>query len=233
MKTWMRAAVALGFAAVAASASADIVVRTGVDAGGSVMAPGSMDTRWRISVDDKQTYTDTKVLYPLVNPNDVYSGGQICCGMQTVANTAAWISDPSVSASSPNTQWGVGEDVWIETSFDLTGYDLATVAFSGLWRVADHSLGIYLNGNLIPGTAINSTWGSDHAVSVALGSSSFLQGVNTLEIRASSLNSGWDGLWMDATVTGRQPGGTVPVPATLALAVLGLGLVAAQRRRAG
>jgi hypothetical protein len=92
-------------------------------------------------------------------------------------------------------------------------------------------LGIYLNGDLIPGTTINNTWASNFAVNVALGSSSFLQGVNTLEIRASSLNSVWDGLWMDATVTGRQPGGTVPVPATLALAALGLGLVAVQRRR--
>jgi len=223
MKTWMRAGVALGFALVAASASADIVVRTGVDGSNAVMGSGSIDSDWTISTDGGASFQEAKVLYP----------AQICCGMETVAGTAAWISDPSIVAGSAATAWGVGNTVYMRHSFDLTGYDLATVAFSGIWRVADHSLGIYLNGDLIPGTTINSTWGSNFAVNVALGSSSFLQGVNTLEFRASSLNSVWDGLWVDATVTGRQPGGTVPVPATLALAVLGLGLVAAQRRRAG
>jgi hypothetical protein len=220
--TLARAGFALSLMALVASASADIVVRTGVDGANAVMASGSTDSDWTISTNGGSSFAAAKVLYPI----------QTCCGMASVAGTAAWISDPSITDSSAATSWGVGSTVYLRHSFDLSGYDLATVAFSGIWRVADNTLGIYLNGDLISGTTIDGTWFSDWALSVGTGSSSFLQGVNTLEVRANSINSSWDGLWMDGTVTGRQSG-TVPVPATLALTVLGLGLVAAQRRRAG
>jgi hypothetical protein len=220
--TLAHAGFALSLMAAAASASADIVVRTGVDNANAVMVSGSIDADWTISTNGGSTFLEAKVLYPI----------QACCGMDSVAGTAAWISDPSIVAGSAATSWGVSNTVYLRHSFDLSGYDLATVAFSGIWRVADNTLGIYLNGDLISGTTLGSTWFSDWALSVGTGSSSFLQGVNTLEVRANSINSSWDGLWMDGTVTGRQSG-TVPVPATLALAVLGLGLVAAQRRRVG
>lgn len=224
---------ALGLALAAALSHGAIVLRTGVDSGGSVMAPGSTDTHWRISVDNKQTYTDTKVLYPLLNPSNYLGGGQICCGMETVASTAAWISDPSVTATTSSTLWGVQEDVWIETTFSLAGYDLNSVALSGAWRIADYSLGVYLNGQLIPGTSPGyGTWIADISLSVAAGSSLFVDGTNKLEFRAQSVNSGWDGLWFDGTVTGRQVDAQVPVPQTLGLVLTGLAALAWRRRRA-
>ncbi|MFX8051704.1 hypothetical protein ABTK77_20435, partial [Acinetobacter baumannii] len=76
----------------------------------------------------------------------------------------------------------------LRTTFDLTGFDLATTALSGTWRVADNLLGIYLNGVLIQ-DALNSTWFTDYALSVTAGAPAFNQGLNTLEVRASSINS--------------------------------------------
>ena len=216
LRTGIAAALALG----ALTATADIVVRTGVDGANAVMGAGSIDANWAISTDGGTIFNQAKVLYP----------AQICCSMDTVANTAAWISDPSIVDGDPATAWGVSNTVFLRHSFDLTSYDLSTVAFAGIWRVADNSLGIYLNGDLIGGTTINSTWFADQAVSVTMGSLSFLQGLNVLEVRANSINSVWDGLWMDGMVTG-SINGTVSGPASLGLVLLGLSLVAAQRRR--
>jgi hypothetical protein len=145
--------------------------------------------------------------------------------METVANTAAWVSDPSINDTVATTAWGVDKMVYIRHNFDLTGYDLSTVALGGTWRIADWTMGIYLNGNLIPGTdigkgnpATQGTWFSDHLLSVAAGSAFFVAGVNTLEFQAQSINSGWDGLWFDGAVTGRQTGGgEIPEPSSLLL----------------
>lgn len=221
----------LGLAALVATgtAAADtITLRTGVDAGNTVLAAGATDTAWTISTDGGATYSDARVLFP----------AQICCGMQTVAGTAAWISDPSVQANSESTGWGVNEDVFIRRTFDLTGFDLATVALSGTWRLADWTFGISLNGNLIAGTAIGNcggdqgacgTWFSDHLLSVVAGSPFFVQGINTLEFRGQSLNSAYDGLWFAGEVTGVR---AVPEPVALVLVVTALGSFAAARRRA-
>ena len=209
--------------------AAPIVLRTGVDAGNNVLAAGSVDPNWTISTDDGATFVSAKVLYPI----------QICCAMETVANTAAWISDPSVNANNAATGWGINEDVFLRRSFDLTGYDLSTVSFTGNLRMADWTFGISVNGNLIPGTDIGNcggnqncgTWFSDHALSIAAGSGVFLNGINTIEFRGQSLNSGWDGLWFDGTVDGRLAAAPVPEPGTLLLSLTALGAARVMRRR--
>jgi hypothetical protein len=225
-KVWMLAAL---IGALIGSAKADIILRTGVDGSNAVMAAGSLDARWKISVDDKATYTDAKVLY----------AAQKCCGMDTAGSSAAWISDPSVTDASASTQWGVGEDVWIKTTFDLSGYDLSTVGLAGLWRLADWTFGVYLNDVLLAGTAIGDcggnqgscgTWFADRALSVSTGSALFTSGVNTLEFRGRSVNGGWDGLWFDGTVTGREAT-ALPLPGTLPLLGIALLALRAARRR--
>ncbi|WP_339708961.1 PEP-CTERM sorting domain-containing protein [uncultured Sphingosinicella sp.] len=220
MKSLKLTLAASALALAAGSAHADVILRTGVDGGDAVLAAGALDPFWDISVDGGTTYSDAKVAYP----------AQICCGMATAGPNAAWITDPSVTAGSSSTSWGVGNTVFLTRTFDLSGYDIDSVAMSGIWRVADNSVGIYINGNLVPGTTINTTWGSDFAISVLAGSGYFTNGINTIEMRGSSINSTWDAFWLDALVTGDS--GEVPEPAALGLFGLGmLGLLAARRRR--
>jgi hypothetical protein len=198
-----------------------IVLRTGVDASNAVLAAGDLDPAWLISTNGS-TFDSAKVLYPV----------QVCCGMETAGTTAAWISDPSITAGLPNTAWGVDNTVYIRRTFDVSGLALSSLALSGTWRLADWTMGAYLNGNLIPGTNIGNggadqsigTWFSDH--SLTAGSALFVSGINTLEFRGQSVNSGWDGLWFDGTVTGD------PVPEPSSLLLLTGGLLALRRRAA-
>jgi len=207
--------VAAALWAVPANA-ASIRILTGVDGANNVLADGATDPSWTISVDHGVTFPNAKVLYPI---------GE-CCGMETVGAQAKWISDPSTGPNSPNTGWGVGNTVYARRSFDLTGFNLATTDITGIWRVADFRMGIYLNGTLIdPATADNgSGWFSDQAFGGGAGL--FVAGTNVLELRGDSGNSEWDGFWLDATVT--DGAAAVPEPASLML--LGTGLVACVRR---
>ena len=192
-----------------------ISLKTGED-GGSLIAQGAVDSDWEISVQGA-AFTNAVRSYD----------AQICCGMETVASSAAWITDPSVVAGSTSTGWGVGISATLRTTFDLTGADLSTAELTGTWRFADNTLGIFLNGNLIPGTDLGgtSTWASDFTLgSVTTG---FVAGTNTLTFVGDSINSTWDGLWFDGQVTYAA----VPLPASLPLMLAGLGALYGVARR--
>lgn len=199
--------------------AASVGLNTGVDNSNVVLAAGQTDTHWTISVNGGSTFNNAIVNYPT----------QICCGMETVASTAAWITD-SGAAGSTTTGWGVSNPVYLRTTFDLSGFDLGSTAFTGTWRIADNLLGIFLNGTQVEGP-ISSTWFTNFSLSIAAGNPAFNQGLNTLEVRADSINSNWDGLWMDATVRGNDRNATVPEPSTALLFSLALATLAATRRR--
>ena len=95
-----------------------------------------------------------------------------------------------MTATNPTTGWGVNNTVYARRTFDLTGHDLATVALSGAFRVADVARGVYINGTLIAGTSGNSySFAADSPFSIAAGSCRFLQGLNSRELRGLSVNN--------------------------------------------
>ncbi|BCS34719.2 hypothetical protein TBR22_A39450 [Luteitalea sp. TBR-22] len=206
-----------------AVSAASLTIRTGVDAGGAVLGSGVADPLWTISVQGG-AFVAAEVAAP--------GHPIICCGMETVSSTARWISDPSISTGSAATGWGVGPTAIARRSFDLSAFDLSTVALTGFWRVADNRRGVFINGNLLPGTNDGGAgWNNDQALNLAAGSGFFVQGQNVIEIRGTSQNSNWDGFWLDVTLEGRDRngGGTVPEPTTLAL--MGTALLGAVTRR--
>jgi|JI8StandDraft_1071087.scaffolds.fasta_scaffold99673_2 hypothetical protein len=209
------------------AAVVEVDLHSGIDGLGHVLAAGSIDPFWTISTDGVN-FSSARVAYPGTYPD--FGSGQTCCGMETVDGTAAWVTTPSVVATSPTTGWGSGSAVYARRAIDLAGYDLASVSFNGKWRVADVATGIYVNGNLVPQSASGTyAFSSDWSFSLAAGSGYFVDGINTIELRGYSVNNMWDAFWISTTVTGDVV--AVPEPQTYALMLAGLGLVGVAARR--
>ncbi len=198
--------------------AASIVLRTGVDGGLNPLGENVTDPLWDISVQGGG-FVDAEVVNSEV----------ICCGMETVAPVARWISDPSVTDGSPSTGWGIGPTAIARRTFDLTGFDLSTTSLSGAWRVADNRAGVFINGNLIVGTDDGGA-GWDNNQLLTAGPAFFIPGLNVIELRGFSQNSTWDGFWLDATIQDSPTTPPVPEPTTVALMAFGVAAAAARAR---
>jgi hypothetical protein len=228
MKLSKNIAVALSLAGsllASSPAGADtIFLRTGVDSLLNVLGENATDPFWNISV-QSQAATDAEVVNAEV----------ICCGMETVNNLAAWISDPSVTKGSAGTSWGINQTAVATRTFDLTGFDIDTIQMNGAWRVADRRLGIFINGTLLPGTDDGGfAWDTDELI-FAAGPQFFVAGLNTIELRGDSVNSQFDGFWFSAVIDGEREDvdpSPVPEPGTVSMIGLGVaGLIVHVRRR--
>lgn len=210
-------AIALAAAALTSAHAASIsgLVNTGV--GG---AAGTQDAHYALTV-----FSGTTVL-----PNDnayisADHAGQV--GKAWIANTSAskWISPTSNVGDSLDPDVNGVYDYRL--SFDLSGYDPSTAAFTGRYAV-DNSVVVMLNGQQIASGHKFDTWLSFGA------SSGFNSGINTLDFIVTN------GHQVEGNPTGLRAefvssvATAVPEPTTYAMLFAGLGLITytARRRKA-
>jgi len=209
--------VLIGAAVATASLSHAIVPISTLKSTGDSVAAGAQDTNYTI------------VSGPLTGDVDVAHPGFFALNGAWVANTATakWIAPAPTVPTTPGaiTSSPAGDYVF-KTTFDLSGLIASTATITGKWASDNTGLGVYLNGNLVPGSAnnVNNAFAAFKDFSI---NSGFIDGVNTLEFHVRN-NSGASGnptgLIVDMSGTA-QP---VPEPATLA--ALGAGLLAFRRR---
>lgn len=111
------------------------------------------------------------------------------------------------------------------TTFDLTGFDLSSVAINGMWGTDDLGLDIRINGASTGQTSAGFTTLVPFSIM-----SGFVFGTNTLDFVLSNTGGNWTGLRVDDVTATADP---IPEPATVTLFGSGLlALIARQRRRA-
>ena len=208
--------VALAAAALSSAQAASIsgLVNTGVG------AAGTQDAHYALTVLSGTTVLSNSNAY--VSADNVWPVGKAWTANTTVSkwitptsNVGDWL-DPDVN--------GVYD---YRLSFDLSGYDASTAAFTGRFA-ADNSVVVLLNGQQIASGHKFDTWLSFGA------SSGFTSGINTLDFIVTN------GRQVDDNPTGLRAeflssvAAPVPEPETYAMLLAGLGLITytARRRKA-
>ena len=179
----------LGTMPVVGYTTTPIDLSTGQDAGGALLASsGLADAHWTVDQAGGGTAAAQAVLSGAA---DYYSGWYGADGKSD------WIARSAATAQN-------GSDLYsFHTSFDLTGYDLSTVALGGAWT-ADDAAQLVLNGTVI-GT-LSGQWGTLAAFGVAGGSGLLVQGVNTLDITMTYVANQWDGARLEGGISVFVPG---------------------------
>jgi hypothetical protein len=204
--------IALGLVSANAFASLPINFATGQDGSGNVQLSGnSLDANWKES--NANNPQNPPSSYVVASDNADWGGG----GWFANGSNSSWI------APNPNDATGNG-NFTLTYTFDLTGYDLNTVAFQNLrWSIDDGGY-VQLNGHT-EASLSSGNWGSFHAFSIPV--SDLVQTVNTLTITST----GSDNLLEGARLEGTLSVSPIPEPETYAMLLAGLGLVGFIARR--
>lgn len=197
--------------ALAGMAQADPITihNTGVNASGTPLANGTVgDPHYTlISVPSGTTTIQTKT-----------SAGGFPVG--------PWLGDDSLSdwigPDSDSSLDGPTGYYEYQTTFDLTGFDIASAVITGQWSTDDQGANILINGVSTGDTASGFTSWSSFTIDTG-----FVEGVNTLDFIVYNA-SGPTGLRVEMTGTADP---AVPEPATLTLLGAGLAAFSAFRRR--
>ena len=146
---------------------------TGVDATGAALAGGSVDPHYKLIVSPDATFTGP----------DAIVTSQIAEGYWVPQSaTAKWIA-PSANQSYPGaTPCNAAGTYAYRTTFDLTGFDPATVLITGQWGADNSGTAVRLNGVSLGLTA--ASYAPLTAFTINTG---FVAGTNTLEFELLDL----------------------------------------------
>ncbi len=211
MKMFAITAALLAAASVAHAAPITTLFNTGVDATGTPLANGTLDTHYSL------------VAGPIL-------GAPRAADSTNGFPIPPWIGDDSISA------WvgPVGDSQLdgpvatydYQTTFSLTGFSAASASITGQWAADDAGLDILING-VSTGQVTTSAFTAFTAFTITSG---FVAGLNTIDFIVSN-TGGPTGLRVEQT--GTADVSVVPEPAALALFGVGAAMLGLARRRRG
>lgn len=167
------------------------VFDTGVDEQGVLLPDGGVDTHYVLTVNPD----DANVTAPIVQDSTVFP---IVDGTWVFnSELSKWIGPRF------DTVEAAGGDYTYEFSFDLTGFDPASVVLQGSWATDNTGQDILLNGT---STGLQNT-AQFAALTPFTITSGFQSGVNTLEFSINNASLGYTGLRIENLRVGALPGG--------------------------
>ena len=212
----MAAGMLVASISAAYAASITTLFNTGVDASHNVLANGAVDPHYTVSGGGvgPATYLENPP-HPSYFPNSAVGG---------LGSAWIWHSASGNEISNPETYN-------FSTTFNLTGFNPATAAISGLWGTDNQGIDILLNGHSLGISLLGvivENFNTLHTFNI--GSGFFQAGLNTLTFVVQ--NNGGPGAFR-AELSGTVS--AVPIPAALPLFASGLaafGVFARRRRKA-
>src|SRR5260221_2199625 len=180
-----------------ASASTITLHNTGVNSSDVLVAAGAGTSFWSLSANPAGASEAIGS-----NPFRYFNGSYFAD-----TASAAWVSPGSTGNA------GVGGNYTYDLVFDLTGFNLATVAISGIFGT-DNDGSISLNSNAAAATTGFASFGATTGFSFTSG---FLAGLNTIHVVVDNGGDPTAFFVQFNAGTGDSGGGSVPEPTTMIL----------------
>ena len=208
------AAAVITVATFANAASAATIADLNNTGAGFALGTNGIDSNWKLG-GGAAFVSGTNGVFPVATP--------------WIADTATsrWITPTNNAGDSLDPVFN--DEYFYSTTFDLTGYNVATSAFTGRFSADNGIVSISLNGNTIAGSGGDFTsWTNFSSVGGV-----FTAGINTLQFTVTNFGQATgnpSGLRVEflSSETGTA---IVPEPQSWALLIAGFGLVGAAARR--